>query len=164
MASSVASPKRGASAAAGGAERGELVELAGLGRELRRLLAGLRATEPPACRWRGDAALRFARSESALLGERTGEALGAGLGDRGRRSPPAGAGVWGRLPSASTCGLTRRALASLWRGEALLPAAVMLRFSGWRGGRVSSAGEAASCSLRRAAAAWGGGVVGRGRH
>ena len=93
LASSVAPPKRGTSAAAGGAERGELVELAGWWRELRRLLPGLRATEPPAWRWRGDAALRFARSESALLGERTGEALGAGLADRGPGSPLAWAGV-----------------------------------------------------------------------
>ena len=77
-------------------------------RELLRLLAGLRATDPPACRWRGDAALLLALSESALLGERTGEALGAGLIDRGRGTPPAWAGVWGRLPSASICGLTRR--------------------------------------------------------
>ena len=89
VASSVACPKRGASAGAGCTERGELVALAGLGRELLRLLAGLRATDPPACRWRGDAALLLALSESALLGERTGEALGAGLIDRGRGSPPA---------------------------------------------------------------------------
>ena len=113
VASSVACPKRGASAGAGCTERGELVALAGLGRELLRLLAGLRATDPPACRWRGDAALLLALSESALLGERTGEALGTGLIDRGRGSPPAWAGVWGLLPSASICGLTRRVLASL---------------------------------------------------
>ena len=93
LTSSVASPKRGASAAASIGERGELVELACLWRALRRGLLGLRATEPPAWRWRGDAALRFARSESALLGERTGEALGAGLADRGPGSPLAWAGV-----------------------------------------------------------------------
>ena len=153
MSSFVASPKRGASAGAGATERGELVALACLGRELLRLLAGLRATDPPAWRWRGDAALRFALSESALLGERAGEAPGAGLKDRGLGSPPACAGVGGGLPSASTCGLTRLVLTSLWRGEALLPGAVVLRWSGWRGGRVSSVGGAASFRLRKAAAA-----------
>ena len=93
LASSVASPKRGASAAASFGERGELVELAGLWRALRRGLLGLRATEPPAWRWRGDAALLLARSESALLGERTGAARGAGLADLGPRLPPAWPGV-----------------------------------------------------------------------
>ena len=164
LGSTVAPPKRGTSAAVGGAERGELVELAGWWRELRRLLSGLRGTWPPVWRWRGDAALWLARSESALLGERTGEARGAGLAERGPVAPLAWAGVWGPLPSASGCGLMRRALASLWRGEALLTAAVAVRLRGWSGGLVSSVGGAASRSVRRAAAAAGGGVVGRGRH
>ena len=81
LVSSVSSPNRGASAAAGLGERGELVELAGLWRALRRGMLGLRATEPPAWRSRGDAALLLARSESALLGERSGAVRGTGLAD-----------------------------------------------------------------------------------
>ena len=57
LGSSVAPPKRGTSAAVGGAERGELVELTGWWRELWRLLSRLRGTWPPVWRWRGDAAL-----------------------------------------------------------------------------------------------------------
>ena len=123
MGSSVALPKRGTSAAGGGAERAELVELAGWWRELRRLLSRLRATWPPVWRWRGDAALWLARSESALLGERTGEARGAGLAERWPGVPVGRA--WGCAPplSASGRGLMRRALASLCRGDALLEAA-----------------------------------------
>ena len=81
LSSSVSSPKRGASAAACLGERGELEELAGLWRALRRGTLGLRATEPPAWRARGDGALLLARSESAWLGERGGVALGTGLVD-----------------------------------------------------------------------------------
>ena len=163
LSSSVSSPNRGASAAASLGERGELVELAGLWRALRRGMLGLRATEPPAWRSRGDAALLLARSESARLGERGGAARGTGLADLWPSWLPAGPGSWGRLPSASGCGLSRRALASLWRGEALFPVAVVAGLSGFRGGRVSAADAAESRSVRKAAAAWGGGVVWRGR-
>ena len=47
MGSSVAPPKHGTPAAGGGAERGELAELAGWWRELRRLLSRLRMTWLP---------------------------------------------------------------------------------------------------------------------
>ena len=87
--SSVSSPKRGASAAASLGERGELEELAGLWRALRRGMLGLRATEPPAWRSRGDAALLLARSESARLGERGGAVRGTGLADLWRSWLPA---------------------------------------------------------------------------
>ena len=87
--SSVSSPKRGASAAASLGERGELEELAGLWGALRRGMLVLRATEPPAWRSRGDAALLLARSESAWLGERGGVARGTELADLWRSWLPA---------------------------------------------------------------------------
>ena len=159
----MSSPKRGASSAACLCERGELEELAGLWRALRRGMEGLRATEPPAWRSRGDAALLLARSESALLGERGGDARGTGLADLGPSWLSVGPGGWGRFPSASGCGLLRRVLASLRRGEAFLPIAVVAKLSGCKGGRVSAAEAAESRLARKAAATWGGGVMGRGR-
>ena len=90
--SSVSSPKRGASAAASLGERSELEELGGLCRALRRGMLVPRATTPPACRSRGDAALLLARSESAWLGERGGVARGAGLADLWRGWLPDGLG------------------------------------------------------------------------
>ena len=157
--SSVSPPNLGASAAACLGERGELVELAGLWRALRRGTLGLRATEPPAWRACGDAALLFARSESARLGDRGGTARGAGLADLWPSLLPAWSGGWGRFRSASVCGLSRRALASLWRGEAFVPAAEAVRVSGCRAGRVTAAAAAASRAARMAAASWGGGVA-----
>ena len=45
----------------------------------------------------------------------------------------------------------------------MLPVAVVAGLSGCKGGRVSAADAAESRSVRMAAAAWGGGVVWRGR-
>ena len=146
LGSSVVLPKRGASAAGGGAERAELVELGCRWRELRRLSSRLRATCPPMWRCRGDAALWLALSESALLGERTGETRGAGLVERwpgaglaergtglaDRRWPGAGlagrgAGLaerWPGVPVGWACGCAPPLSASgrglLWRALASL--------------------------------------------
>ena len=80
----------------------------------------------------------LALSESAWLGERGGVARGAGLRALWPGWLPAEPGRCGRLPSASGCGLSRRVLASLWRGEA----------SGCRGGRSCAADAAAEAADR----------------
>ena len=146
LGSSLVLPKRGGSAAVGGGGQAELVELWDRWRELRRLASRLRATCPPMWRCRGDAALWFALSESALLGERTGETrgaglverwAGAGLAERGaglaeRRWPGAGLAVrgaglaerWPVVPVGWACGCAPLLSASggglLWRALASL--------------------------------------------
>ena len=90
----------------------------------------------------------LALSESAWLGERGGVARGAGLRDLWPGWLPAEPGRCGRLPSASGCGLSRRVLASLWRGEALWRGAVVANGSGCRGGRSCAAGAAADAADR----------------
>ena len=156
------SPKRGTSAVACGPCWGELVGLAGGRRELWRLLSRLRETRPPVWRWRGEGTWLLARSESALLGERIGVALGAGLGWREPAVPTLSVGAGGAVSSASGRGLTRRALPSLWREEALRGVATAVRWRGTSGGLVSSAGAACAGAGRCAAATAGGGVTWRG--
>ena len=120
--------------------------LAGGRRELWRLLALLRGTRPPVWRSRGEGAWLFARAESVLLGERTGAALGAGLGWRGAAGPAdALAAGGGGASAASGRGLTRLALPSLRRGEALRGAvATAVRGRGASGCLRWSAGAVAS--------------------
>ena len=159
-------PKRGTAAGACsvacGPCGGELVVLAGGRHELWRLLALLRGTRPPVWRSRGEAAWLFARAESALLGERIGEALGAGLGCREPAVPVFAVGGGGAVSAASGRGLTRRALPSLWRGEALWgTVATVVRARGTSGG-LGSSGAVCAWAGRWAAATAGGGVAGRG--
>ena len=146
--SSASSPKRGASAAACLGVRGELEELVCLCRALRRGTLGERATDPPAWRALGVGALLLALSESALLGERGGVALGAGLRERWPGWLPAEPGRCGRLASPSGCGLSRHVLASLWRGEAFWRGTVVARGKGCRGGRSDAADAAADAADR----------------
>ena len=137
--------------------------LAGGRRELWRLLALLRGTRPPVWRSRGEAAWLFARAESALLGERIGAALGAGLGSREPAVPADALGAGGAVSAASGRGLTRLALPSLRRGEALRGAgATAVRGRGASGCLLCSAGAVAAWAWRCAAATAGGGVAWRG--
>ena len=161
-------PKRGTAAGgcsvACGSCWGELVALGEGRRELWRLVALLRGIRPPVWRSRGEVARLLARVEPALLGERTGAGLGAGLGWREPAVPADGLWSAGAASATSRRGLTRLALPSLRRGEALrFAVATEARARGTSGLR-RSAGAARAWAWRCAAATAGGGVAGRGCH
>ena len=136
------------------------MELAGGRHELWRLPGLLRWTRPPVWRSRGEAAWLFARAESALLGERIGEAQGAGLGWREPAEPSLVVRAGGPASFASGRWLPRVALLALWRGEALRGVGVTtVRARGWSGGLSGAAGSVCTWAGRILAATAGGGVT-----
>ena len=150
----------GACSVACGPCGGELVVLAGGRHELWRLLALLRGTRPPVWRSRGEAAWLFARAESALLGERIGEAQGAGLGWREPAELSLVVRAGGPASFASGRWLPQVALLALWRGEALRGVGVTTaRARGWSGGLSGAAGSVCAWAGRILAATAGGGVT-----